>query len=355
MKRNVAIIGAGIGGEHLAAYLTLPDRFAVCTVCDLDEVRAEGIASTHGIDVTTDFQTVLDDPAIDIVDICLPPHLHLSASFAALEAGKTVICEKPIASSLAEVDALISKAETCKGTVFPVFQYRFGVGMAQLRHLIELGIAGRCYVGTLETHWNRDANYYANPWRGTWAGENGGALLGHAIHIHDLLTAVLGPVSRVQAETATRVNRIETEDCAALALKMENGALVTSSVTLGAADDTSRLRFMFESFTVESDHAAYAPAANPWRFTARAPVTQQQIDKALAEVASLPFGFPGFLHAIADKLDGLRDDTVTLKDGRRSLEFVAAAYHAARTGTAVDLPLDHGHPLYHSWHPETKV
>jgi predicted dehydrogenase len=62
-------------------------------------------------------------------------------------------------------------------------------------------------VASLETHWNRGPDYYAVPWRGTWAGEAGGAILGHAIHAHDLLCRYFGPVAQVQAQLATRVNR----------------------------------------------------------------------------------------------------------------------------------------------------
>ena len=353
MKHRVAIIGAGIGAQHLAAYIALPDRFEVLCICDLDDARAHSVAAPHAIRCEPRFDIVLSDPDIDIVDICLPPHLHLSACLAALEAGKTVICEKPLVTSLADADKLVAKVGETDGHLFPVFQYRYGHGTAQMLALLEAGLAGRCFAGSLETHWNRDAAYYAVPWRGTWAGEQGGALLGHAIHCHDLLTALLGPVERVHAETATRVNEIEVEDCAALAIRMASGAVVTSSVTLGAANDTSRLRFMFEGFTVESDHAPYAPAAKSWTFTARAPTAQSRIDAVLARVAPPPTGFAGLLAAIADRLDGLPSRAVTLEDARRSIEFVTAVYHSARTGTPVQLPLADDTPLYHGWVPET--
>ncbi|MDJ0639075.1 MAG: Gfo/Idh/MocA family oxidoreductase, partial [Paracoccaceae bacterium] len=260
-------------------------------------------------------------------------------------------CEKPLVSSLAQADRLIAKAATSAGTVFPVFQYRYGLGMAQLRALMDAGLAGRCYAGALETHWDRDAAYYAVDWRGTWAGEQGGALLGHAIHIHDMLPSLLGPVEHVYVEVATSVNEIEVEDCAAITLRMAAGALVTSSVTLGAADSTSRLRLMFEGFTVESDHAPYAPAENGWQFTARAPKTQAQIDEALLKVTSGPSGFAGLFEAIADALDGYPGQEVTLLDGRQSLELVTALYASARSGQPETLPIQPDHPLYDSWLP----
>ena len=119
-----------------------------------------------------------------------PNYLHDSHMRFALRSGADAICEKPLVPSLQQADQLAAKAKETGRMISPVFQYRYGLGTRQLQALMAAGLAGRCYVGTLETHWDRDAAYYAIPWRGTWAGESGGALLGHAIHIHDLLPAL---------------------------------------------------------------------------------------------------------------------------------------------------------------------
>ncbi len=352
MTARVAIIGAGIGAEHLAAYAKLPDLFDVRILCDLDVDRAQKAVVGYGdIQVMADFDAVLKDAAIDLVDICLPPHLHVMACLKALEAGKAVICEKPLAPSLAEVDQIAAKLTQTNGFLSPVFQYRFGQGAAQLTALIAAGLTGQAQVATLETHWNRDAVYYKAPWRGTWAGENGGALLGHAIHIHDLIRHFMGPVASIYARTATRVNDIEVEDCAALSLEMDNGALVTSSVTLGAAQDASRLKLVFENVTVESDQSPYAPAAKPWRFTARAPMGQARIDDVVSDVAPAPVGFEGYLRSVAKALQGDRSQMVTLADARASIEFVTTCYASARRGEVIALPYPKTGSLYAGWTP----
>lgn len=347
---RVAIVGAGIGAQHLEAYLRLPDLFETVRVCDLNAARAEAAAGPHGIATETDYDRVLASD-VDLVDICLPPHLHFEACMKAMEAGKDAICEKPMAVSLAEADAMIAKARETGRRVFPVFQYRYGPGAARLRSVMRSGLAGRLFAATIETHWNRDAAYYATDWRGTWEGERGGAILGHAIHIHDFLVAFLGPVERVHAELATRVNRIEVEDCAALALRMKDGAVVTSSVTLGSAEDMTRMRLAFEGVSVETGRAPYAPAEGDWTFTARAPVKQADLDAVLAGTGAHEQGFIGFFRAVADTLAGRGGREVTMEDGRRSLEFVSAVYHSAREGVPVTLPLDRGFPLYDGWRP----
>src|SRR5439155_21418471 len=162
---------------------------------------------------------------------------------AVLAAGKHAVCEKPLVSSLREVDELV-RAEARSGKrIMPIFQYRFGHGLQKLKLLIAEGLAGTAYLATVETAWRRRAAYYAVPWRGKWATELGGALLGHAIHAHDMLCYVLGPVKSVFARTTTRVNPIEVEDTAAIVLEMANGALASLSVTLGSPAEISRHRF----------------------------------------------------------------------------------------------------------------
>ena len=349
---RVAVVGAGIGAQHVAALEAMTEAFSVDVICDLDRARAEALAGmTRGARVETDLDAVLGDGGIDLVDICLPPHLHLSAMQAALAAGKAVVCEKPLVASLSEMDALEASAMAAGRPVFPVFQYRFGPGFAKLGALIEAGLAGRPLVAALETHWNRGADYYAVPWRGTWAGERGGALLTHAIHSHDLLTMIFGPVARVQAFLATRVNEIETEDCAALAITHENGALATSSVTLGAAEDTTRLRFCFEGLTAESGLSPYTPAKDDWRLTARAPRLQSEVDAIAQSVAEAPLGYLGLFGEIAKAMRGAQNRAVTLQDARASLEFVTAAYASSRSGQPESLPIAKDHPLYGDWTP----
>lgn len=353
MRRlRVGIVGAGIGAEHFQAYLALADRFEVRYMCDLDDARAaQAVSGPKAVTITRNLDQILADPEIDLVDICLPPHLHLSACSAALQAGKDVICEKPLVASLAEADQLADMMQQTGRKVFPVFQYRYGAGAAKLQKLMAAGLAGTPLVGSLETHWHRDEAYYAVDWRGSWAGERGGAILGHAIHIHDWLSFAFGEIDSVFAYLATRVNEIEVEDCASLSIRMRSGALITSSVTLGAATDTSRLRFCFSGLTAESGLEPYKLADSDWQFIARAPQRQAEIESVLADLTPPLSGFQGLFAAIYDHLVSGQGDIVSFADGRRSIEFVTAVYRSAREGKQIHLPLNEDDPLYHSWLP----
>ncbi len=353
MRRKVAIIGVGIGAHHLEGYRQAAAKFEVKVLCDLNTRRAEAALSPgEQISVCSDLAKVLADPEIDIIDICLPPHLHRQVCLDALAAGKHVICEKPLCASLAEADELAQASLQANKTIFPVFQYRFGLGALQLKSLQAAKLTGKALVANLETHWSRGDDYYAVNWRGTWRGEQGGVIVNHAIHIHDLLCLMLGPIASVGAELATRANEIEVEDCAALAIRMTSGALVTSSITLGAATNTTRLRFCFDKLTAESGLAAYTPAEDGWTFTARAPYAQEDIDAHLAMLTPPATGYAGLFQAIAAALDGKPGNEVTLDDARRSLEFISAVYASFRSGLPVSLPLSSEHEYHNGWLPD---
>ena len=167
-KYQVAIIGTNIGAKHYKKKKKVSDKFSVHTICGLTKKSIDNIIpSSSDIKVSLNFEDVLKIKEIDIVDICLPPHLHFSACKKSLEAGKHVICEKPLVSSLEELDELKKISKETGKIIFPVFQYRYGPGFSKLKALIKSGLAGKPLVASLETHWHRGKEYYAKAWRGT--------------------------------------------------------------------------------------------------------------------------------------------------------------------------------------------
>lgn len=354
MKDNlirVAVIGAGIGRAHVIGYAAMPDKFEVATVCDLNLDRAkDAVALVKTAKAVTDIQAVFADPTIDIVDICLPPKLHAPITLAALQAGKHVICEKPLAGSLADVRSIMEATEACGRQVFPVFQYRYGTSYRALHELKLRGLLGRPHVVSLETHWQRGADYYAEPWRGTWAGELGGVLVSHACHLHNLATHLVGNVRQVAAFIDTRVNPIETEDCAAISMLTTEGAMITSSVTLGSAGNISRLRACFEHLTVTSSNEPYQICSVPWTYQASNPERQAEVDAIVQAAPEIPPRFPGFFADIHRHLTGEPDLYLpTLQEAYHSIELITAFYASAHTRQIVTLPLAQDHPLFGGW------
>ena len=351
-RLRVAVIGAGIADRHLTAFARLPELFEVTVLCAAADPRLPALAEKYGIGTQTDsFADVVGMTDIDVVDICTPPNLHFEMAMQAIQAGKHVICEKPLFGSVGEVDEMTRIVEASGRQFMPIFQYRFGNGLQKLKYLVGLGLTGKAYLSTVETHWTRDADYYAVPWRGKWQTELGGGLLGHAIHAHDMVNYVLGPNDTVYALTATRVNPIEVEDCAAVALRMHDGSLATLSMTLGSSGEISRLRFCFENLTAESSLDPYTPSRDPWSFIGHTPELQNRIDEALASYEPQSEGYTRQFELFHAALADGAPLPVTLADARASLELITAMYHSAETGLPVAFPIGADHPKYRSWLP----
>lgn len=352
-RRKVGLVGLGVGRGHLEeGYLSQPDLFEVALVCDLDPARLDAVRAEHGIPGTTQFAEMLARPDIEIVDLCTPPALHLSQCIAALEAGKHVICEKPLVGSLAELSALIEAEKSARGVLMPIFQYRWGEAAEQARAIVDAGIAGRPVIGTVETFWTREAEYYAVPWRGKWTSELGGTMTTHTIHLVDLLTRLMGPVASVFGRRATRIHEIEVEDTACAALQLQSGALATISATVNSRDEFTRLCLVFENVTFESGRLPYSPGDGPWRITSRDAATAQAIETVLAGMPPFPGRrFAGQLRDFHAALAAGAPPPVTTRDAHAALSFLTAFYHSSETGTDVPLPLAADHPAWPGWAP----
>ena len=351
---NVAVVGGGIGRSHIVeGYVPNADKFRVAAICDINPEKLNALTDEFDVERRVEsFDDLLEMDDIDVIDICTPPMVHYPQIMAALAAGKHVICEKPLVGSLKELDEVIAAEKSARGRLMPVFQYRFGDGIEQVRAIIDAGIAGKPYVGTVETLWRREAKYYEVPWRGKWATELGGVLMGHAIHPHDLFVYLMGPIRSLFGRTATRVNPIEVEDCISASVELESGALGSFTATLGSADEITRLRLAFENVTFESDHSPYQPGTRPWTITPRSDEAAQRIVDLLADWKPVAPRFTTQMARFHDALTGTGPLPVTSADSRRALEIVTAMYHSSETHEEVRLPIGPDHPKYASWLPE---
>jgi predicted dehydrogenase len=349
--QRIGVVGSGIGRQHLAAYASLPDMFEIAAVCDVDPSKGGALAREYNVPrVVTDLAELCRMDDVDVIDICTPSFLHYEQTRQVLEAGKHVVCEKPIASSLKEVDDIIAAEKRSGKRMMPIFQYRFRSGLQKLKQLVGEGVAGRAYLTTVETAWRRRADYYA-AWRGKWKMELGGAILTLAIHAHDAVCYILGPAKSVFARTATLVNPIETEDCVSASLEMMDGSFCSLSVTTGSTHQISRHRFCFSHLTAESNTQPYANTSDPWTFTGDSPEIDQQIQDTLARFEPFPEGFAGQFYRFHQALQDHTELPVTLADARASLELITALYYSGRTQQVVSLPIGPDHPYYGGWQP----
>ena len=356
MKLKLAVLGSGgIASQHLESLKKIRN-YKIKYICDINlkkaNILSKQIPESKAID---NFDFILKDKEIDIVDICLPPYMHFSTALKFLKSGKHVICEKPLSTSVREAEELIDYSNKNKVNLYPVFQYRYGKNIKTLKYLINENITGIPIKASSEVHWKRDEKYYNVSWRGTWKGEGGGVILIHAIHSHDILSFVLGDIVSVSANLATLVNDIETEDSASIIMSTKNGALISSSITLGAASNTSRFKFIFKNITAESGNNPYNPGEGDWTYIARDNSKQNELDKLIKDYQKNIFsdqdGFINFFTEIANHLEGKKSEIVEANEGLKSIELVAAIYKAARSEKKVFLPINKNSLIYNNWYP----
>ena len=234
-KLHFGLIGVGnIAPLHARAIQATPEAELVA-VATRNAERGRAFVEKYGGQWYPDYAELLQRSDVDIVTICTPHDLHAPMTVAAAQAGKHVLCEKPLARTTAECDKMIAACDRAGVTLGVVFQSRFEPLSLQLKRLINEGALGRLVWNSANTIWYRSAEYYrSGPWRGTWAHEGGGVLINQAIHAIDLLLWLTGMPDRVVAQTRTLNHAIEVEDGAIAILEYTDNRLGLIQATTAA-------------------------------------------------------------------------------------------------------------------------
>ncbi len=210
-KLNIALIGAGFMGKaHVIGYSNMPKLFwpapampVLKTVCDIVPEIAEDAKERFGFEkCCTDWQDVVNDPEIDVVSVCTPNNSHAEIAIAALKAGKHVLCEKPIASTLADAKAMAEAAAEAyqKNGVISMnaYQYRRVPAIDLAKRFIDEGMIGtilniRC---TYLQSWSADPNSPLS-WRFQKSIAGAGTLGDIASHVIDIAQYLGGDIDQV--------------------------------------------------------------------------------------------------------------------------------------------------------------
>jgi predicted dehydrogenase len=192
---RVGIIGTGsIAGSHIAGYEKTAG-VELYAACDVVEERAKSTAARHSIPhVFTSFEEMVKQPEIDVVSVCTPPFAHKDAAVAALEAGKHVLCEKPMALDAVEAQAMVDawrRASSRYRNKFTIgYQARWGQSAQTLKRFIEGGELGEVYYGRAVALRRRGV-----PGWGTFtskAKNGGGPMIDIGVHALDLALWLMG-------------------------------------------------------------------------------------------------------------------------------------------------------------------
>lgn len=244
---GVGIVGAGVISTAHAVAIESLDGVRLVAVADPVESRGTTLAAAHHADWMADASALNDRRDVDMVVLATPSGLHAEQAIAAAHAGKHILTEKPMATTLHDADRMIEAASSAGVELAVIFQNRFHRDALRLKRAMEAGLFGRPVIGNALVHWHRSQEYYdaSGGWRGTWSLDGGGALMNQSIHTIDLLQWIMGPIERIAAETATLAHIMETEDTACATLRFASGALgAIQGTTAAKADAPIRLEIV---------------------------------------------------------------------------------------------------------------
>lgn len=334
MSLKIAVIGCG----SIAKHRHLPEYAAnkhveITAVCDIVGERAEEAAAKYEAKAYTDYREMLKQDDIDAVSVCLPNYLHAPVSVDALNAGKHVLCEKPMATSAEEADQMIEAAKRSGKKLMIGHNQRFVNSHQKARELIASGVVGKVYsFRTTFGHggpegWSADG-------QDSWFFKKDEAFIGAmgdlGVHKADLVRYLLqDEFIEVGAfvETSAKENA-DVDDNATLILKSEKGTIGTlaASWAYTAKEDNSTIIYGEKATLRLEDDPAYSLVV---QYT-----NGETVKYELGAIQSNDEGGQTTTHVIDHFIDSIQNDTTPLIDGeegKKSLAIILAALESVET------------------------
>ena len=340
---NFGIVGAGLIADfHAKALADIPNAKLI-GCCDKIQERAKNLADKYEAKAFESYEEMLKSEEVDIVTIATPSGFHMEPTIAAAEAGKNVLCEKPLEVTLERIDAMIEAHEKSGTRLGGIFPYRFNDSQTVLREAINSGRFGVITYAGIYVPWWRTDEYYKDSWHGTWKLDGGGALMNQSIHMVDMLCDVMPPIESLQAYTETLGHKIEAEDTAVAVMRYTNGAL---GIIYG---NTASYPGQFRRFEITGTKGTVIQVENSftvWQFADEKPQDEKirkkfgQIEGGggVADPAAITHdnhtrNFKAFLDALETGEDFWISDT----EARKAVEVILAVYKSAKEQKPVKL------------------
>ena len=360
---GVGIIGTGvISDSHAVALSLLKDRARLIAAADLNEQRLRDLTMKHFVPHTfSDHRALLARDDIDIVIIATPPNTHEPLVTDALAAGKHVICEKPLAHTLASADRIIAAAKKSDRQVSVVYQVRYGRDARRMIWLRDQGYLGDLIYGNVRRMAYIAAGAVKSGWWGRWNVAGGGVVMTQFIHELDLMLHLYGDAVEVKASMDTLKQDIESEDTFVATVRFGSGAVVTCSATVNAhqlempmdvVGTKASVHLPWSIRSADRSHQNAVRAQVETAFPSPKAPRKTTVDKVKRKVGQ-KLGFKAkvvprppesshtpYFAAFLDALDRGEAVPIGVDEGRRSLELCVAIYTSALTGATVSMPLD---------------
>ncbi|MGB0396230.1 MAG: Gfo/Idh/MocA family protein [Flavobacteriaceae bacterium] len=336
-KIGFGVIGTGnIAKFHAQCIDKIPNA-KLLGVLSKTESRALDIAVNFRAPVFWEIEKLISHPEIDVICVCNESGLHGATIAKIAKAGKHILCEKPLETTVEKIDRIAEVVKSTGIQLACVFQNRENPEYKKLKTFVESGSLGKILLCQTSINWYRPPTYYEGSWRGTKALDGGAALINQGIHTIDLMLDLMGEVALVSGLVDTLHHQIEGEDVAVAALKFKSGALGTLS------GGTALFPGEPESITI------YGTLGNVvFRGGKIVSSTVSSIHKALTASdedpgsgASDPMAITDQFHiaAIEDFMDAIRHDRVpkvNIDEAKKSVALINAIYQSKGNGVKLN-------------------
>jgi predicted dehydrogenase len=342
---SVGMIGCGWAGvRHARAFAR--QGASVAWAIDVSLARAEALASLQpGTRASADLREALRDPELAAVDICLPHHLHADVAVEALAHGKHVLCEKPIANTLADADRMIAAADRAGRVLMVAENEVFSPLYTRVRDLVAADAIGKPVLAQMTRGCFLEESFKnERPWFLDAKAAGGGMMMSGGVHDFEKLRMIVGEVAAVFARRAPqRFLEMEGDDTSVALLRFESGAvglmvqsfLMKNALTASGTEEHT-LRIEGERGSIR------AAGTNGGRIVlfrdstgdpllAGAPAETELV---VPEVDTFELEVAHFLACVGDG----REPLTAGRRMRRPLELVLAAYESMQTNREVVLP-----------------
>lgn len=259
---RAGIIGLGnISGAHIAQYQKAAG-VELAAGADIDEAAVQAAADKHGFQPYTDWRLMLDEAALDVVSICTPPFLHREMAVEAMQRGIHVLCEKPIAASTEDAEAMAAAARDMDAKLMIAYCHRWHPPIQKVKQLVEAGVVGRpllfrcAFAGWAE---------FAGDHRAIKSQAGGGALMDNGSHATDIYQHLFGEVANVSCRAGTLMQDMETDDVAVMIFEGENGCFGEVIVGYSLPGDHTEFKIVGDKGVLRLDNYF----AGPVRFQPR--------------------------------------------------------------------------------------
>ena len=324
--------GGGIVDAHIRGYRAYADAIKVVAVADVVTETAQRRAAELDAAPYTDFRQMINEADLDAVDICLPHYLHAEAIVAAAEAGKHILCEKPLCLTVEQAE-LVQRAVTKAGvTLMCAHNQLYLPAVTKAKQLLDDGVLGTVYEVRVTDSFYNDFDPQNMGWRASAATSGGGELMDTGYHPTYLMLHFAGgsPVDATALLSRHRLHFMEGEDSAQVLVRFDNG-VVGQLVTSWAYDPppgTERFAIVGERGSMRSDGVSLLLTL---RQSGSETFDFEAVDSFAVEIG-----------AFADCLRSGTRPLHTEKEGIDVLCLILAAYEGARSGTIAPVRTDAG-------------